>query len=74
MRTQGWMVRPTCLPNHSPHIAVIHLDNIYCAAHLIPIFGPSPISHNIKPHHCYDAFQAFYVNKYADHHTFEIAA
>ncbi|KIJ62072.1 hypothetical protein HYDPIDRAFT_95108 [Hydnomerulius pinastri MD-312] len=72
--TGMWMVRPAFLPNHSPHITIIHVDSIYRAAHLIPIFGSSHISRNIKPHHCYDAFRAFYVNKYADHHSFEIAA
>ncbi|KAN0101260.1 hypothetical protein V8E55_001244 [Tylopilus felleus] len=60
-----WMVRPGYLPNHSPNYAR--------AAHLIPVYGMDPISRNIKPHSCYDAFHAFYVNKYVDHHTFEIA-
>jgi hypothetical protein len=71
--TGMWMVRPGYLPNHSPNYAVIHLDSIYHAAHLIPVYGMDPISRNIKPHSCYDAFRAFYVNKYVDHHTFEIA-
>ena len=68
--TGMWMVRPGYLPNHSPNYVVIHLDSIYRAAHLIPVY---PISRNIKPHSCYDVFHAFYVNKYVDHHTFEIA-
>ncbi|KIJ58890.1 hypothetical protein HYDPIDRAFT_101805 [Hydnomerulius pinastri MD-312] len=72
--TGMWMVRPAFLPNHSQHIAIIHIDSIYRAAHLVPIFSSSYISRDLKPHHCYDAFQAFYVNKYTDHHTFEIAA
>lgn len=32
--------------------------------------GTTFIFHHIKPHHCYNAFQAFYVNKYVDHHAF----
>ncbi|KAF8441008.1 hypothetical protein L210DRAFT_3612177 [Boletus edulis BED1] len=72
--TGMWMVRPGYLPNRSPNYAVIHLDSIYRAAHLIPVYGTDRISRNIKPHHCYDAFRAFYVNKYVDHHAFEIAS
>jgi len=46
---------------------------IYHAAHLIPIYGSFFVLHTIKFYHSYDAFGAFYVNKYADHHAFEIA-
>ncbi|KAF9234884.1 hypothetical protein BU15DRAFT_89804 [Melanogaster broomeanus] len=31
------------------------------------------VPRELKPYHSYDAFRAFYVNKYADHHAFEIA-
>jgi hypothetical protein len=72
--TGMWMVRPANLPNRSPYYAVIHLDSIYHAAHLIPVYGMDRIPRNIKPHNCYDAFRAFYVNKYVDHHAFEIAS
>ncbi|KAF9218822.1 hypothetical protein BS17DRAFT_863841 [Gyrodon lividus] len=72
--TGMWMVCPSYLPNHTPNFAIIHIDTIYRAAHLIPIYGANAISHDIKPHHSYDAFQAFYINKYADHHVFEIAS
>ncbi|KIJ58693.1 hypothetical protein HYDPIDRAFT_33907 [Hydnomerulius pinastri MD-312] len=71
--TGMWMVCPSSLPNHSPHFAIIYTDSIYRAAHLIPIYGTRFIPRNIEPHHSYDAFQAYYVNKYADHHAFEIA-
>ncbi|KAF9225582.1 hypothetical protein BS17DRAFT_869508 [Gyrodon lividus] len=69
-----WMMHPSYLPNHTPNFAIIHIDAIYRAAHLIPIYGANAISHDIKPHHSYDAFRAFYINKYADHHVFEIAS
>ncbi|KAF8431821.1 hypothetical protein L210DRAFT_3614448 [Boletus edulis BED1] len=72
--TGMWMVRPANLPNCSPYYVVIHLDSIYRAAHLIPVYGMDHIPRNIKPHNCYDAFRAFYVNKYVDHHAFEIAS
>ncbi|KAI6005408.1 hypothetical protein EDC04DRAFT_2871760 [Pisolithus marmoratus] len=68
-----WMVCPSHQANNSPLFDVIHLDTIYCVAHLIPIYGTCFISPDIKSHNSYDAFCAFYVNKYADHHTFETA-
>lgn len=71
--TGMWMVQPSTLRDHSPDYSVIHIDTIFRAAHLIPIYGDKEISPLIKPHHCYDTFQAFYVNKYADHHAFEFA-
>ncbi|KAF8431063.1 hypothetical protein L210DRAFT_3614552 [Boletus edulis BED1] len=72
--TGMWIVRPATLPNHKPNYAIIHIDSIYRAAHLIPVYGTRPIPLEIKPHHSYDAFNSFYVNKYADHHSFEIAS
>ncbi|KIJ07272.1 hypothetical protein PAXINDRAFT_90695 [Paxillus involutus ATCC 200175] len=71
--TGMWMVRPAFHANHTPNIAVIHIDAIYRAAHLIPIYGRHPVPLDIKYYHSYDTFRAFYVNKYADHHAFEIA-
>ena len=72
--TGMWMVCPAYLPNHSPNYTVIHLDSIYYAAHLIPVYGMDHISCKIKHHNCYNVFHAFYVNKYVDHHTFEIVS
>ena len=71
--TGMWKVRPSTLSNHSPNFVVIHTDTIYRAAHLIPVYRNRPISHDIRLHHSYNAFCMFYVNKYADHHAFEIA-
>ncbi|KAI6039615.1 hypothetical protein EDC04DRAFT_2867920 [Pisolithus marmoratus] len=57
-------------------IAIIHIDTIYCAAQLIPVYASQcsidPAS--IKPNESYDKFQFYYVNKFADHHVFEIAS
>ncbi|KAI6017315.1 hypothetical protein BKA83DRAFT_4465202 [Pisolithus microcarpus] len=71
--TGMWMVQPAHSANNSPFFDVIHLDTIYRAAHLIPIYGTRFISPDIKSSNSYDAFRAFYVNKYADHHAFETA-
>ncbi|KAG2083637.1 hypothetical protein BD769DRAFT_1633119 [Suillus cothurnatus] len=71
--TGMWIVRPGYRANNSPEHAVIHLDAIYHAAHLIPVYGTEFLPQELKFYHSYDAFQTYYVNKYVDHHAFEIA-
>ncbi|KAI6037783.1 hypothetical protein EDC04DRAFT_2868601 [Pisolithus marmoratus] len=57
-------------------IAIIHINTIYHAAQLIPVYasqhGIDPAS--IKPNESYDKFQFYYVNKFADHHAFKIVS
>ncbi|KAG2743052.1 hypothetical protein P692DRAFT_201841927 [Suillus brevipes Sb2] len=72
--TGMWVVRPAHHANHAPNISIIHVDLIYRAAHLIPVYGSQFISLNLWHYQTYDSFQKFYVNKYADHHAFEIAS
>ena len=71
--TGMWMVQPD-VEDGSLAVSVIHLDCIFRAAHLLPIYGNNPIPRNISLHNSLDAFAAFYVNKYIDHHAFEIAS
>jgi len=69
-----WVVRTGYHSRNLRNIAVIHIDAIYRAAHLIPIYAAQNIdSSELGPHRSYDMFRSFYVNKYADHHAFEIA-
>ncbi|KAJ8586800.1 hypothetical protein M405DRAFT_822808 [Rhizopogon salebrosus TDB-379] len=68
-----WIVRPAYNANHSPNLSIIHIDAIYRAAHLIPVYGGQFVSRDLKFYHSYDSFRTYYVNKYADHHAFEIA-
>ncbi|KAG2062203.1 hypothetical protein BDR06DRAFT_1027453 [Suillus hirtellus] len=72
--TGMWIVCPSVHDNGTPNFAVIHIDTVYRAAHLIPVYGPDFIADDIKYFHSYDAFRSFYVNKFADHHAFEIAS
>jgi hypothetical protein len=72
--TGMWTVQPEVNPDGTPAILVIHLDCILRAAHLLPIYGNAPVPMAMSFHHSLDAFSAFYVNKYADHHAFEIAS
>ncbi|KAG1847593.1 hypothetical protein F4604DRAFT_1975538 [Suillus subluteus] len=71
--TGMWVVQPAHNNNNTPHISVIHIDSIYRAAHLIPVYGTRVIPVQHHHHQTYDIFDRFYVNKYADHHSFEIA-
>ncbi|KAG1814095.1 hypothetical protein EV424DRAFT_1564563, partial [Suillus variegatus] len=71
--TGMWMVRPGEGANNTAGYAIIHIDAIYRAAHLIPVYGTEFLPPELKFYHSYDAFRAYYVNKYADHHAFEIA-
>jgi hypothetical protein len=52
-------------------VQVIDLDSIVRASHLLPVFGKGliPMYHF---EHTLDAWDGYYVNKYADHHTHEL--
>ncbi|KAG2052646.1 hypothetical protein BDR06DRAFT_989989 [Suillus hirtellus] len=71
--TGMWMVHPGEGANNTAEYVIIHTDTIYHAAHLIPVYGTEFLPPELKFYHSYDAFHAYYVNKYADHHAFEIA-
>ncbi|KAF9231476.1 hypothetical protein BU15DRAFT_90902 [Melanogaster broomeanus] len=71
--TGMWVVHPAHAANHSPAYTIIHISSIFQAVHLIPMYGHQFIPQGLSHQHSYDAFRAYYVNKYADHHTFEIA-
>ena len=53
--------------------AIVHLDTIVRAAHLIPVFGRERVSPTLSFSDTLDSFTKFYVNKFADHHAFETA-
>ncbi|KAG1802868.1 uncharacterized protein HD556DRAFT_1437932 [Suillus plorans] len=54
--TGMWIVKPLYDDGHSPSIAIIHVDSIYRAAHLIPIYGTHAIPRDLKHYDSYDAF------------------
>ncbi|KAJ7443373.1 hypothetical protein FB451DRAFT_1437560 [Mycena latifolia] len=54
-------------------ITVVHLDSLLRGAHLIPVYGAGHIPVGFRYNHSLDAFTAFHVNKYIDHHSNEIA-
>ncbi|KAJ6583496.1 hypothetical protein DFH09DRAFT_1245834 [Mycena vulgaris] len=68
------IVTPDTVGGGGPSLAVVHLDCLLRGAHLIGVAGRDSIPvHNFGFSDSLEAFKAFYVNKYADHHAHEIA-
>jgi hypothetical protein len=69
-----WMVKPDHdAVDDSPHVAVIHLDTVLRCAHLIGVYGSDILLKDMSYTDSLDAFRSFYVNKFIDHHAFQIA-
>ncbi|KAH9848607.1 hypothetical protein C2E23DRAFT_937780 [Lenzites betulinus] len=71
--TGMWIVEPHMDDQGLLVKSVVHLDCMLRAAHLIGVSGPHFIPRTLTYTDSLDAFNAFYVNKYADHHAHEIA-
>lgn len=70
--TGMWRVEPDFDCEGEPIYEVLHLDTLIRTAHLIgEPDGPLPA--DITYITALDKFDAFYVNKYVDHHAYEIA-
>jgi hypothetical protein len=64
-----WIVTPDSLRGGGASLAVVHLDCLLRGVHLISVAGRDFIPiHNFG---FSDSLDAFYVNKYADHHAHE---
>jgi hypothetical protein len=68
-----WRVVPDFDDHGRRSAAVIHIDSILRGAHIIGVSGTELLPSNFTYHDTFDAFNLFYVNKYADHHAHEIA-
>ena len=68
-----WIVEPDVYEDGKPITDIIHLDTIVRASHLIAMYGKNPLSKDILLCYTLDLFHSYYVNKYIDHHAFEIA-
>ena len=69
-----WMVRPDFHDDERPYLGIIPLESIFRAAHLNPVYRTSAfVSRSLTMHNTLDEFKLFYVNKFVDHHAFEIA-
>ena len=66
------VVEPDFTDVGSPHLAIVHIDSIYRAVHLLPAHQDAQfISRAFTMHSTLDKFKSFYVNKYVDHHAFD---
>ncbi|KAI9570938.1 hypothetical protein HD554DRAFT_2203708 [Boletus coccyginus] len=71
-----WYKRIGSQPDNSTGLwmlSVIHLNSIFRVVHLLSIFNNStPIHPVVNLHNSLNAFKGYYMNKFADHHSFEI--
>ncbi|KAJ7070469.1 hypothetical protein C8F01DRAFT_1206314 [Mycena amicta] len=70
--TGMWIVEPE-MEGQRRLVTVVHLDSFLRGAHLIPVFGEAHLPIDFKHTYSLDVFNAYHVNKYADHHANEIA-
>ena len=68
-----WMVERDWEEDGTQTMGVIHVDSIVRGAHLIPVFGEEFVPRHINFSNSLDYYAAYYVNKFADHHSHEIA-
>jgi len=69
--TGMWVVEPDPTRD-APDKTVVHLDSFLRSAHLVPVYGEESLPLDFHFSYSLDAFEAFYVNKYIDHHANEI--
>lgn len=68
-----WRVEPDYDERGQWMSSMIHIDTILRNAHLIGVAGSDMLPRQFTYHNTLDVFKLFYVNKYADHHSHEIA-
>lgn len=68
--TGMWVVKPEFEGNRRS-LAVVHIDCIVRAAHLLPVFGSSALPEDFHFSVSLDVFRSYFINKYADHHVHE---
>lgn len=71
--TGMWLVEPDLHPDGSHNASIIHLDSIMRAAHLMPLHCEKSVDPALNHTDTLDSFAYFYINKYIDHHAFEVA-
>ena len=69
--TGMWVVQPEYEGNGCCTLAIINLDCIAHAAHLLPVYGSSFLPKDLHFSDSLDMFHAHFVNPYIDHHSHE---
>lgn len=70
--TGMWKVKPDTYRNGHRTTTVLHLDTFLRGVHILPVFGRDLLPFDFHFSYSLDVFEAYYVNKYADHHAHEI--
>ncbi|KAF8347327.1 hypothetical protein F5887DRAFT_1060902 [Amanita rubescens] len=72
--TGMWLVEPDYDEDGDPNFAIIHVDTIFRAAHLLPAHPSNQFvaRHIITMHNSLNQFDQFYVNRFIDYHAFEV--
>jgi hypothetical protein len=68
-----WIVQQESDLEGNPVVSIIHLDCIIRACHLTPLFGRKFIQCAMQSQDSLTAFKFYYVNRYIDHHAFQLA-
>ncbi|KAJ7204092.1 hypothetical protein GGX14DRAFT_369056 [Mycena pura] len=68
--TGMWVVEPE-LDGQEPSLAIIDINCIARAAHLIGVYGTAALPEDFHFSFTLDAFDRFFLNPYADHHMYE---
>ena len=63
-----WKVKPEVW-DAVQSTAIVHIDCIMCAVHLIGVYLNTTILVDLPFYYALDAFETFYINKYADYHS-----
>ncbi|KAF8803207.1 hypothetical protein BYT27DRAFT_7226079 [Phlegmacium glaucopus] len=71
--TAMWMVECDWEEDGTQSMGVIHIDTVVRGAHLIPVYGEDFVPRHITCTNSLDYYSAYYVSKFADHHSYKIA-
>lgn len=71
-QTGMWVVKPDKDQAGNRVPGVIHVDSILRGVHLIPVYGDDYIPRKVSLENSLDLYKAYYVNKFADHHSHEV--
>ena len=67
-----WKVQPDFKRDGTPYKAIVHMECILRAAHLMPVYGVQFLAEDFNFEDTLDTFRLLYVNKFIDHHANEI--
>lgn len=70
--TGMWVVKKERGSDGLPVIDFIYIDAIVRSCQLLPIYGRGMIPRQVTHMTSLNCFQTYYVNKFADHHSFEL--